>query len=109
MRLQDYRNYHDKDSLKQWIRWFYKSRWWKQKRRDILKRNNYECQRCKEQGKFSPATNIHHIKPLEAHPELALDDDNLISLCAACHNKVHPEKFPSVANSPKRNLPPERW
>lgn len=38
------------------------------------------------------ATTVHHIKHLDEHPELALVDSNLISLCADCHNKAHPEK-----------------
>lgn len=32
---------------------------------------------------------VHHIKELKDHPELALDDDNLISLCHKCHDRVH--------------------
>jgi 5-methylcytosine-specific restriction endonuclease McrA len=38
------------------------------------------------------AKEVHHIKHLEDYPELAFDDNNLISLCSACHRKMHPEK-----------------
>ena len=34
----------------------------------------------------------HHIKHADEYPELAYKDDNLISLCDACHNAEHPEK-----------------
>jgi hypothetical protein len=32
---------------------------------------------------------VHHIKELKDYPEERLDDDNLISLCHECHDKVH--------------------
>ncbi|MBQ8954820.1 MAG: HNH endonuclease [Clostridia bacterium] len=35
---------------------------------------------------------VHHIIPLEERPDLALNIDNLRSLCNECHNKKHPEK-----------------
>ena len=35
---------------------------------------------------------VHHMIPLEERPDLALDLDNLRSLCSECHNRRHPEK-----------------
>ncbi|MEK4273119.1 HNH endonuclease signature motif containing protein [Paenibacillus sp. FSL R7-0026] len=40
--------------------------------------------------KITTANTVHHIKPLEDYPELALDEDNLESICPTCHNKEHP-------------------
>lgn len=71
---------------------FYKSRAWQRKREAILRRDKYICQNCKRYGRNTEATTVHHIKHLEDAPELALANDNLVSLCAACHNKLHPEK-----------------
>lgn len=71
---------------------FYKSKAWKRKRERILKRDGYMCQHCKRYGRMRQAVTVHHIKSYEDHPELGLVDDNLISLCNACHNKQHPEK-----------------
>jgi 5-methylcytosine-specific restriction endonuclease McrA len=71
---------------------FYKSGRWKKKRRHILKRDGYLCQECKKYGRRVAATTVHHVKELELYPELAFDDDNLVSLCDACHNKKHPNK-----------------
>lgn len=70
----------------------HKSMRWKRKREQILRRDDYLCQDCKRYGKRVDATEVHHIKHVDEYPELAYQNDNLISLCAACHNKRHPEK-----------------
>ena len=65
---------------------------WKKLRKDILKRDNYECQMCngnwEDTEKHKPlkyqvkkARQVHHIKSLKEYPELAKDPNNLISLC----------------------------
>ena len=72
---------------------FYNSGAWKSKRKYILKkRDKLLCQNCKKYGRYRTATTVHHIKHLLDAPELALTDSNLISLCSACHNQMHPEK-----------------
>ncbi|MFD3261866.1 HNH endonuclease signature motif containing protein [Paenibacillus lentus] len=71
---------------------FYKSTAWRKCRVVILKRDNYLCQPCLKRGVITTANTVHHIKPLEDYPELALDEDNLESICPTCHNKEHPEK-----------------
>lgn len=77
---------------------FYKSKEWASIRKEVLKRDNYECQECKRQGKVftdyhepdkHKRLDVDHIKDLEHHPELALDIDNLTTLCVKCHNKKH--------------------
>jgi len=71
---------------------FYLSSKWKRKRKAILKRDGYLCQICKRYGRRTDAQTVHHIKHLDEYPELALENSNLISVCNACHNKLHPEK-----------------
>ena len=71
---------------------FYQSKIWKRKRESILRRDGYQCRRCKRYGRQRPATTVHHIKHFDEFPELALDNENLISLCESCHNYYHPEK-----------------
>lgn len=71
---------------------FYTSKRWLKKRENILRRDGYMCQRCKRYGRKVEATTVHHIEHYDERPDLALVDSNLISLCAACHNKQHPEK-----------------
>lgn len=70
----------------------YNSKRWKMKRQYILHRDGYLCQECRKYGKNTEAKIVHHIKEVEDHPELALINSNLVSVCASCHNKIHPEK-----------------
>lgn len=81
---------HYKNSMKS--KSFYLSKKWKRKKAAILKRDGYLCQHCKRYGKAVAATTVHHIVHLDTSPELALKDENLVSLCAKCHNEQHPEK-----------------
>jgi 5-methylcytosine-specific restriction enzyme A len=88
---------------------FYDSGSWKQLREVIKKRDNYECQECKRQGRVTNDTYeysesakrkkiqlvVHHIKELEHHPKLALDIHNLETVCVDCHNREHNRSFGS--------------
>lgn len=102
---------------------FYDSVAWKHKRLQILIRDHYECQDCRKRlnaavaageilnGKdrmIRRAEEVHHIQELKEHPELALSDDNLVSLCISCHNLRHgraPKKFKRKRKLASR----ERW
>lgn len=88
------------------IKAFYNSALWLHKRSEALKRDNNECQKCKARGRFSPANCVHHKKHLKKHPELALELDNLVSLCNGCHDEEHPEK---LFRRPKPQLNEEKW
>lgn len=87
---------------------FYASPQWRRKRKDIIERDNRECQRCKKEGRVGPGETVHHIKHLTDRPDLALVDDNLITLCYSCHNLEHPEKFGQGKAQPKF-MNEERW
>ena len=87
---------------------FYRSSQWLNKRADVLRRDNYECQHCKRRGKYSKAECVHHIEHLKDRPDLALIDGNLISLCLSCHDEVHPEKLHANAIN-RRVVSDERW
>lgn len=71
------------------IKYFHKTKKWKDKRPKILKRDEYMCRECKRYGKTTEATTVHHVYPLEQRPELGLVNSNLISLCKQCHDKMH--------------------
>ena len=91
------------------VKLFYKRKEWRRKRKQILRRDNYDCQRCKREGEQAQATCVHHKKHLDKHPELALIDSNLESLCDICHNIEHPEKLKRVEIDRKEYITPERW
>ncbi len=104
---------------------FYSSAAWIDKRINILRRDHFECQECrkriekaKQEGVelpvydrwIRPATLVHHIKHLEDFPELALDDDNLESVCMECHNRLHGRTLDDVSHKQhKKRLTKERW
>ncbi|MFS9217521.1 HNH endonuclease [Streptococcus mitis] len=69
---------------------FYNSSEWRTIRRQVLKRDHYECVWCRDEGKVTTTNlEVDHIKELEFYPEFALDLDNLRTLCKSCHNKRH--------------------
>lgn len=109
------------DKLKAWIEqlikdhelWkFYKSKEWITLKEQILKENHYECVECKKHGTITRydvdhegnkklISTVHHVQFVRKHPALALSRtytyngktyQNLIPVCKACHNKLHPEK-----------------
>lgn len=77
---------------------FYNSKAWRDLREQALKRDNYECVMCKEEGKFTIDSvkvkgerkkivlNVDHKYPIEHYPKLALVLDNLQTLCIYHHN-----------------------
>ena len=77
---------------------FYQTKAWKLIRKKILARDHYLCQRCKRR----PASMVHHIKALKQYPELALEPENLISLCDKCHEACHPERH-QKKDAPKKH------
>ncbi|PFB77377.1 alpha/beta hydrolase [Bacillus thuringiensis] len=105
---------------KQQKRKFYDSGDWKSIREQVKKRDNYEYQECKRNGRVRFDTNeysesaqrkkiqlvVHHIKELEHHPELALDIDNLETICVDRHNKEHDRIFKKKINKWEHD---EKW
>lgn len=72
---------------------FYLSANWKRLRKMALERDHYLCQRCRRRV----AVVVHHIVPVKECPEKMRDLSNLESVCAMCHNLLHPEKGGAVA------------
>ena len=87
---------------------FYKSKEWKALRQEAMKRDNYECQICKSKGKYKPVENVHHIKEVKTHPELALESNNLQCLCIRCHNEVH-DRLDNIEKKKPKFMNEERW
>ena len=64
---------------------FYNQRAW---RRLSLERLAAEpwCRTCRALGQLTPAVASDHILPVQTHPDLALDPENVQSLCASHHS-----------------------
>lgn len=113
----------NKLELKKWIKElltqgkiddFYKSKYWRKLRKEVLKEQKEECQECLKLGKRTKANTVHHVQFVDKHPELALSKfyaykgkqyRNLICVCSDCHNKLHPEKH----KQKKELINEERW
>lgn len=65
---------------------------WRRVRLLILQRDHYSCKLRLSKKCTRIATEVHHIKDLEEYPELALDEDNLISCCWWCHEETKQRK-----------------
>lgn len=87
---------------------FYKSKEWMSLRKEALKRDHYECIPCKRKGKVRKAQNVHHIKEVKKHPELALVLDNLECICIRCHNNEH-KRLEKYQNKKSKFITEERW
>ena len=64
---------------------FYASPQWIRLRDLTMARAGYQCQRCKQQGKLTPATEVHHIVPIRVDWSKRLEMNNLMCLCHKCH------------------------
>lgn len=45
------------------------------------------CERCMAEGRYTPAVLVHHKTPLSEGG--TSEDENLMSLCYSCHEKIH--------------------
>ena len=87
---------------------------WKEIRKKVLAMDKVECQLCKDRGRYTKATTVHHVNYVKKHPDMALEiwytfagkrKRNLISLCRDCHEEVHGYR----KKDNKKPLTEERW
>jgi len=55
---------------------------YKEWRKMIIKRDNFECQECGSRVKLE----IHHKKGFTNYPKLRFEPSNVVTLCADCHS-----------------------
>lgn len=55
-------------------------------RKEVFKRDNYTCQKCKVRG---TTLHAHHIRSFATNPKLRTDLKNGITLCEHCHLSFH--------------------
>lgn len=108
---------------------FYKSTEWIMLKKQVLAEAHYECAECKrhgivtrydidEEGTKRLLSTVHHVQFVRKHPALALSKTyeykgktytNLIPVCKACHNRLHPEKHNSKHQNDDKYCNEERW
>ena len=94
---------------------FYSCMPWMMKRAEVLRLDHFECQLCKEKGRYRKAKIVHHVKHLRERPDLALsiydgEERQLVSLCKQCHEKMHPEHMRQYSYGKKKEpVTVERW
>ena len=59
---------------------------WRKIRAAFLNANPF-CEKCKSEGRYILAEEVHHKKPLSEGG--TSDFRNLMSLCKSCHSKIH--------------------
>lgn len=64
---------------------------WKEWRNLVYERDNYTCQICGARSNkgISIILHPHHIKSYSKYPDIRFDVNNGITLCSACHYKLH--------------------
>ena len=99
----------------------YRSSKWEKTREEQLKRDHYECQRCKHQGKYKNldgqikyrrAVLVHHDFRLKQFPQYAFTSvvngkRNLYSLCQSCHEIEHEQERGIIGQTAELNE--EKW
>ncbi len=71
---------------------FYDSKAWKIVRQAALAKNPI-CEICRRK----PATVVHHLIRLKERPDLALEEANLQTACASCHNSESQREMTELA------------
>ena len=69
----------------------YTDRW--ARLRGLKRRHNPLCEECRAEGNLVATSQVHHIKPIRTHPELAFEWSNLKSVCDPCHRRIHGGDF----------------
>ena len=79
--------------MKEFASGLYTSPEWERCRAGYLKLVGCLCERCKAQGRITPAKIVHHkiyLTPSNINdPRITLDYRNLEALCKQCHEEEH--------------------
>ena len=68
----------------------YDAKWQRVRSAKLSRSPLCECGDCMAGDiRVTRATMVHHIKPVETHPELRLKMSNLLSMARQCHEKLH--------------------
>lgn len=73
---------------------FRSTRIWQKKRDEIKKLDKFLCQYCLLENRYVfQKLEVHHIWPISQKWNKRLDNNNLITLCSACHKMADNEEI----------------
>jgi hypothetical protein len=75
----------------------------------VYRRDNYQCQNCKQKGgsRGSAELHAHHIVALKDGG--SNNESNLITLCESCHKAIHTDQKAPTAKNSDDPANPELW
>ena len=74
------------ESRSKWTN-MYDKRWAKARKRFLSE--HWYCEECLKQGKYTPATTVHHKIEHKGDYKLFWDESNWEAICASCHSRIH--------------------
>lgn len=80
------KQYNEKRKVNMPHHQLYNTKEWRRLRSDLIKDR---CELCGSEHNLK----LHHIVKIDDDPSLALDADNLQTVCARCHLKIHRERM----------------
>lgn len=88
------RSHLTQDKIAQEHGWSYNTPEWKRLRKAKLQETGGLCECCLYEGKLTPARDVHHLDSFtryqgELRQKVALNPNNLASLCRRHHSKFH--------------------
>lgn len=62
---------------------------WHKKSLEVRDKAQGLCEVCRDKGRYVyEGLEVHHIEKVTERPDLLLDDENLVCLCARCHKQA---------------------
>lgn len=82
-----------------------------QRIREYYMRTHPWCEKCLKEGKYSPASDCHHVvSPFQGELSderkyaLLTDANNFIALCRECHNEIHQRQEKTKRDKHKQQI-----
>lgn len=77
---------------------------WQKKRLEILQRDNWTCRNCGSGLNEGVTLHVHHIRYIKGKKPWEYENDNLITYCENCHQKIHSEKKQNKKNECRNKI-----
>ena len=65
---------------------------WQIRKTEIMRRDNFTCQKCGARAIDGAFLNVHHVKYRKSAKPWEYEDNELVTLCEDCHKAIHDKK-----------------